>query len=329
MTVSETLEAAWHELAKENRSEPGIYERRIFANSPHSLAIGLSHPAGFSQLLLSISQKSLRGRLDIETKGFRLQVEKIGTPMQLRVRLEETNRTFGDLFKHLCVDVVTAVLPTNSEQLAVDAFCTRLSRWQKFLEEAAEGLSVFAQIGLYGELYFLRKLLSAGCTPRKALEGWQGPLGANHDFMYGYTAVEVKSTTVNTDTVVTVANERQLDDTGVSSLTLCTCSFDRRENTVQTLPALVEEVGRMLGPDLLPPFEDRLLAVGYHRSHSSLYSDFGYAERRLTYYNVSNSFPRIVPKELMPGGHKVQYRIELAAATEFIIPESSVFATII
>jgi hypothetical protein len=329
MTVSEVLETAWNALAVDIRSDPGIYERRIFANSQHSLFVGLSHPARFSQLILGISPKSLRGRLDLETKGFRLHVEKFGNPVLVRVRLEETSRAFGDLFKHLCADVVTAVLATTSEQLAVDALCTRLSRWQKFLEEAAAGLSELAQVGLYGELYFLRRLLLGGCPPRKALDGWQGPLGANHDFMFGYSAVEVKSTTANTDTVLLIANERQLDDTGVSSLILCSCSFDRREHTAQTLPAIIEEVGQMLGLDLLSPFEDRLLAVGYHRSHNALYATAGYAERRMAYYQVSDSFPRIVPKDLRPGVHEVQYHTELAAATGLMIPESTVFAALI
>lgn len=129
-------------------------------------------------------------------------------------------RAFADLFKHLCVDVVSAVLATDSEQRAVDALCSRLSRWQKFLEDAAGGLSETRQTGLYGELYFLRRLLLAGCTPRRALDGWKGPLGTNQDFMFGRSAVEIKSTTANTDTVLVIANERQLDDAGISSLTL-------------------------------------------------------------------------------------------------------------
>jgi hypothetical protein len=95
------------------------------------------------------------------------------------------------------VDVVSAVLAAADEGLAVDALRVRVEHWQRFMERAGEGLSASGQLGLYGELSFLRALVMAGCGPRKAIDGWRGPLSANHDFMYGKVAVEVKSTSSN------------------------------------------------------------------------------------------------------------------------------------
>ena len=329
MTVSETLETAWKALRGETRSVPGVYERRVFGDSKYSLFVAISHPAGLSQLVFVVSQRSAQGRLDAETRGFKLHVEVSGDPSRARIRLEETHRAFRDLFEQLSQDVVAAVLASKTEELAVDSLCTRVAHWQRFMERAGDGLSIIRQIGLYGELYFLRKLIVAGCRSERAIEGWQGPLDANHDFMLGNVAVEVKSTASNIDTTISISNERQLDNTGVESLFLCHISFDRREHTTATLPALIEEIAGIIGSTLAPVFEDRLLAAGYHRLQAGLYRDIGYTERKVTYYRVSGLFPRIVPSDLKTGVQEVEYRVQVAAATSFVVLEPTIFSAIV
>jgi len=328
MTVSEVLAGTWLALRKDVQALPGVYERRVFAHSRFSIHVGVSQPTGVSLLVLIVSRRAMAGRLEIETRGFKLSVEAASEPGHVRVRLEETHRSFSDLFSQLCVDVVTAVLAAADERQAVDALRVRVEHWQRFMERAGEGLSASRQLGLYGELCFLRALIRAGCSPAKAMDGWRGPLAANHDFMYGRVAVEIKSTASNVASRVPIANERQLDDTGTEVLLLCHQSFDRREHTENTLPALVEEVSRMVGDALIPVFEDRLLLAGYHRSQAGLYSDVGYTSRGCNYYRISEAFPRIVPRDLRSGVYDVQYWIDLSGATDCMVPDAIALGTI-
>ena len=85
----------------------------------------------------------------------------------------------------------------------------------------------------------------------------------------------------------------------------------------------------MIGDILIPAFEDRLLAAGYHRAQRELYADVGYTKRKVTHYRVSAAFPRILPKDLRTGVEDVRYSVRLAGATEFIVPEDRVLAAII
>jgi hypothetical protein len=328
MTVSETLIAACEALRYDIQQVPGIYERRIFAESPYSLSIGISQPAGLRVLFLTVSRRSVRGRLEIETRGFRLHAEPYSGLQDVRIRLEETHRSFADLFGHLCLDVVGTVLASLTEELAVEGLRTRVTHWQRFMERASEGLSPSEQLGLYGELYFLRKLIVTGCTAVTALDGWQGPLSANHDFMFRKMAVEIKSTASNSDSRVYISNERQLDDTGIAILYLGCLSFDKREHSETTLPVLVDQIAGMLGLALIPAFEDRLLAAGYHRLQAGLYDDVGYTERRTRYYRISEMFPRIVPPDLKTGVQNVRYEVELSSAIDCLITEAEVFEAI-
>lgn len=352
MTVSETLAAAVTALRSDLQSAAGIYERRVFANSNYSLFVAVSQPSGLNLLLFVVSRRSVRRRLEIETRGFRLQTEPYTDPGYIRIRLEETHRSYSDLFIQLCDDVVSSILSAADERLAVENMRTRVEHWQRFVERASEGLSATGQLGLYGELYFLKKLLLAGVSPATVLEGWQGPLAANHDFMFGNAAIEVKCTSSNQDSRVTISNERQLDDTGVESLFLCHLSVDRREQTEATLPAIVEWIAGLIDIALLPVFEDRLLAAGYHRSHEALYGDIGYTERKMMYYRVSEKpattvpntprvedvrnssytktamFPRIVPNDLRNGVHEVQYVIELSSASRYLVSDLEILNVI-
>lgn len=328
MTVSEVLAATWTALRQDVQAVAGVYERRVFAHSKYSIVVGVSQPAGLTLLLVIVSRRAVRSRLEIETRGFRLFVEAAVESGRVRVRLEETHRGFSDLFSQLCEDVVDAVLAAADEEQAVEALRVRVEHWQRFMERAGEGLSASRQLGLYGELRFLKAVIASGCSPAKAIDGWRGPLAANHDFMYGKVAVEVKSTASNVASRVTIANERQLDETGTEMLLLCHESFDCRGQADRTLPVLVEEIAGLIGDSLIPVFEDRLLLAGYHRSQAGLYGDTGYTSRGCSYYRVSETFPRIVPRDLKIGVHDVQYCIELAGATACMVPDSIAFGAI-
>ena len=252
----------------------------------------ISHPAGLIQLIFVVDKRYTRAGLDLETKAFTLQTEPYIKGGQVQVRLGLTHPSFADLYQHLCTDVTSAFLSAATEELAVEALRARVAHWQRFMQSAGDqGLSAERQIGLYGELVVLKRLIEAGSSPAKAIEGWQGPLGTNQDFMFGTAALEVKSTTTNTESLISITNERQLDDTGLDNLFLCHMSLDHRKGTPGTLPGLVEEIEKMIGDILIPALEDRLLAAGYHRAQRELYADVGYTKRKLTHYRVSAAFP--------------------------------------
>ncbi|MFN9489163.1 MAG: PD-(D/E)XK motif protein [Betaproteobacteria bacterium] len=319
MTAFEVILDAWGELQKERPAQSGLYERRIFSKSGRSLFAGLKNPDRALQLLLYIPISDLGNWLDLETRGFDLKADrKIVVNGRVRIRLELVNPSFRDLFGRLCADAIEAILEASSDANAIAAMRARVDHWRRFIERAgSSGLSEDAQVGLYGELVFLNALLSAGYSAEHAVGAWHGPLGENHDFCFGSTAIEVKSTVANIDSLIVISNENQLDDTGLKLLGLCRVSLYRRQNLSGTLPDLVRSTISAVGPNYAPLLEDRLLSAGYHEDDAARYSVYGYAMRGVRYYSVSSGFPRIVPPDLAIGVSRVSYNVDLAVAGGF------------
>ena len=186
------------------------------------------------------------------------------------------------------------------------------------------GLSREKQIGLYGELMFLKTMLKAGVSAANAVTWWHGPVSENQDFQAGGRAVEVKTTTGNSATAVRISNELQLDDSDCQPLYLLHLWLKEMDGSGTSLPQLVDELTALLAGSGMRDFADRLIAGGYHSVHRPIYEDIGYTERDRRYYVVRDSFPRIRHADLRAGVSKVEYQIDVAGFAGFQRPESEV-----
>lgn len=313
MTTSEILVAAWKSLKQENFIQPGYYERRIFSDSDHSLFAGISRPSNLFQLDLAVSMKNAARIADEETKGFRLSRAQSPSENKIRLRLELTDISYGDLFLVVSSDILMQILKLKGEQKAVEAFRHRLDHWIRFMKVSGpDGLSRMQQIGLFGELLVLKTLFKISDQPESILISWQGPKGGNQDFVHKDCAIEVKTTEVNEPTRVNISNELQLDNYGFTHLILCHISVDERIGSGTSLPNLVDEISGMLDSHLIALFMDYLMEAGYHDIQRHLYADSGFIERSRNYYEITDNFPRVTPKDLRVGVSKVRYQIDLS-----------------
>jgi hypothetical protein len=329
MTTSDILKDAWAALEAEAAHVPGVYERRVFASSGFSLFAGLSRPAMLIRLSMSVPSTVGTDGLERETTGFRVLRQYIATERSTRVSLELGSSAFRGLFEVMVEDVAEKIIATQVESAAVVAMRDCLDHWERFMSTSGPGgLSREKQIGLYGELTFLKTLLVNDIPAAAAVGWWHGPVGGNQDFRAGNRAIEVKTTTGNSSTAVRVSNELQLDDTDCRPLYLLHLWLREIEGTGTSLPQLVDEVTALLGGAAMQDFADRLVAAGYHDVHRTLYGDMGYAERARRYYVVEGGFPRLRRADLRPGVSRVEYSIELAGFDDFVRDESTVLALV-
>lgn len=325
MTTSEVLASAWKSLEEEAYGLPGFYERRILANCEYCLFAGVARPSNLFQLSMDIETTKDAKLAGQETKGFRLYCEHSPTAGKIRLRLEVVDKSYRDLFLAVSSDILDKMLEVHDEQKAVAVLQLRIEHWKRFLEASgATGLSSSEQIGLFGELLLLRTLIAIPQFSDRALASWQGPKRANQDFMHGGRAIEVKTSAGNEPTRVRIANERQLDSLGLSSLVLCHVRVDRRNQVGKSLPVLVDEISSMISSHLVPSFLDSLVDAGYHDSQKHLYADIGFVERDRNYYQVRDGFPRITSSDLRIGVSEVSYIIDLSAASSLRTSESEV-----
>jgi hypothetical protein len=329
MTTSDILGSTWKALEAEGMHMPGIYERRVFAHSGYAVYAGLVRPG--RQLRLSVSVPATVGTDGLEraTKGFQVVRQYLPQERSTRISLELTHALFRELFEVMAEDVAGNIVAATDDASAVAAMRERLNHWERFMRTAGpDGLGREKQIGLYGELVFLKTLIGAGVPAADAVAWWYGPIRENQDFQAGNRAVEVKTTTGNSPTSLRIANELQLDDADCASVYLLHLWLKEMDRDGVSLPHLVDEITGLLSGTTEQLFSDRLAEAGYHDVHRPLYEDTGYAERQRRYYAIGDAFPRILRSDLRAGVSRVEYGIDVAGFEGYVRDEAVVIASL-
>jgi hypothetical protein len=183
-------------------------------------------------------------------------------------------------------------------------------------------LDVEAQIGLMGELLFLRGHVLSALPPRAAVTSWVGPLGRPQDFSLEGAAVEVKASTVGGGEVQ-ISSLEQLDTShGGKPIVLCWAELlSAGGPQAADLPQVVAEVRGIVArePEAARLFDERLLDVGYLDAHERHYAGRLYQLRAMTFYHVSGAFPRIERPDIRDGVISCSYVIDLSACENFEI----------
>jgi hypothetical protein len=333
MTASDALRQTWSATSAEAAQAAGYYHRRV-PFPGHAVYGGIVRPGAFRRLSIEVEKSELtRINFEDQTRGYGVTVED---------RPEHTGRAFihlqesgpspaRDVFVIFCADVLDHISKCVSEAEAIRVLYDRLQHWKRFFQSRLpEGLSREEYIGLYAELDFFAAVLAAGIAPEALASAWQGPIGANQDFLFGGIAVEIKACTGNDTDFVPISNVRQLDDTGLDQLFLFQGVYDFRHDSGQTLKMLVERLRQLLTPkpSAVDIFEERLLAAGYIEPSPSPFEHYGFTTRSRRSFHVAKAFPRLLESSLLHGISDVRYTLNLAACANFEVTETAVFAAI-
>lgn len=222
-----------------------------------------------------------------------------------------------EIFETLCRDVVEAGEAGADRDEALSRALQRTRRWHHLLRgRRANGLSVEEQLGLVGELSFLRELVSA-FGPDTAIEAWTGPTGSAKDFELIGSCVEVKAKRVAAKPFVAISSEDQLADVEGSRLCLRVVNVASAVLPEgQSLHDHVRVTAKMFEEDgaAFDAWEETLYSTGYDPEND-------YDERRwllgaATDYEVTEGFPRI-SAPLAPGVENVRYVIALDSCEPF------------
>lgn len=232
------------------------------------------------------------------------------------------NKQHKDIFSTLCEDLIFGVSEVLTEQTLVEKLLERFAKWQSLFEKIGkQGLSDELQRGLYGEIYFLRFLLSNDLDKNYCIKSWLGPEKSIQDFQNSNWAVEVKTTHSNNHQKIHISSERQLDDSIIEKIFLFHLSLDVRIGNGESLNILIDKVSEMLIDNTIVSniFKLKLLEFGYYDFHKPLYDDIGYTIRQENIYRVSGNFPRIIENQVPIGVGDVRYSIILSESEEWRI----------
>lgn len=237
-----------------------------------------------------------------------------------------------EIFSVLSSDLIKALNGCDSEKNAIRITLNQLSRWKSMFDVGrSRFLSPSAQQGLYGELYFMRKLLKHNMDIQSVLNSWVGPFNEIRDFEGTDWTLEVKTSITSMPQTLKINGERQLDETLIENLFLYHLSLQKTKANGETLPEIVNQIYEYIDSDVMARqlFDTRLFEVGYYSSDIDEYINVHYIIRNENSYKVEGDFPRIKEEDLRNGVGSVRYEISISSCDNYLIPEQQLFNCIL
>lgn len=323
----------WEDLENDKSVTTGLLLRRFSASVLPDVYVALRQPEKLRCIALRLqSESTINYSSYSDLKDIHLELipdEKDNSRHYLLILL--SNQQHKDVFSTLCEDLINGISNITGDDKIVRELLNRLEKWKSLFDKAAlQGLSPEEQLGLFGELYFLRKWINQTSDLQKCIQAWIGPERSLRDFQLNDWAIEVKTTHGNNHQKVHISSERQLDTTNLTTLLLYHLSLETQQQGGESLNELVNSIIELLNSQIAvqSQFRTKLLQGGYFIHHSTLYDNAGYYIRQESFYEVRDRFPRIEEGDVRSGVGEVKYSIVLSNYSEYIIEESSVIALI-
>jgi len=223
-----------------------------------------------------------------------------------------------DLFFSLCQTLVQSLQEVKESPVALAIALAHMKRWKAFLAGKKKRLLSAEEIrGLFGELQFLRMLYREQLDEKTAVEAWCGPDRIQQDFIFGNTAVEIKTLSGRERSAVRISSEDQLealcDDFFLMVFRLSDMPESERALSLNEAVRRIES--ELSDADTLEELGVRLGAYGYVEMRE--YDKPRFVVSGQHTYRVVDGFPRLIRSAMPDGIARVSYDIELEKIAPF------------
>jgi hypothetical protein len=314
------IENIWQDFIKNDTLKTGVVLKRYSADIIPDCFVSMRMPEKVKGIAFRISTKAIDISSISDLKDIVSEVIPDETDIDKNlILISLADNSLSSIFAVLCEDLFQAVSTIEEELVLVQTLQNRFIQWKElFVMAKGSGLSLEKQIGLFGELFLLKKLLLQTELLKETLSIWTGPEKGIRDFEKNNCAIEVKTTYTHNHQKIRISSERQLDTTLLNYLFLFHLSIEKRNGDKNTLNTIVEEIYSILGGNkfLSNIFKRKLISAGYFEHHKPIYKNNSFLIREEDFYIIEKDFPRIEEKDLMKGVGDVKYSIILTSETE-------------
>lgn len=231
-----------------------------------------------------------------------------------------------NIFDDLIVSMHNAIKGITLLDECANIFIQTFHKWVKLFEKSTDGkLPDSVILGMFGELITMKKLLSESpATEVNVILGsWRGPFDQGHDYFFDDKNIEVK-TRGPKNTSVHIANEYQLEQLEAKGLILSVVVAERDTNNGITIRALTREIINIiegfLGDTAILYTAMRQKNLGPHNLLD--YDHIILHPLEITFYDcLSENFPRLIRSELPTALFRVEYSLNTADLSNFIIQQ--------
>lgn len=233
-----------------------------------------------------------------------------------------------DLFEGFCRTLISTINNATDSVSSLAVALAHVRRWKSFLSGKKQLLSPEEIRGLFTELDFLVKLIQKMDTSSAAVEAWLGPERSHQDFIFGNTAVEIKSISGADRSSVRISSEDQLESVN-DFLYLKIYRLSDQNNIIGAL-SLNEKIllarENLNEHEAIELFDQRLSAYGYAPLQE--YDKPKFFINETSTYLVNKKFPRLIRSQIATGVNKVTYDLELESLESFKCDHLDVFKEI-
>ena len=274
------------------------YLQRLDPEHPMDIFIGISEK-GFDEIVFftKVEPAKMKSSKDLEIHKGKRQDGKWATQISLK------DKTNEDIFARLCLDLVEASQHVASEQEGINAITKRFLAWQKLFSFIHTDLPKSVLKGMVGELSFAKDILSKYYSWDDVMVAWQGPDGADRDYIFSDNWFEVKAVATG-KTIVTISSLNQLETESPGYLVKIDIDeSSEMDPSATSIKKLINEIRLVLqnNPVATQLFEQKLISLGYIDKET--YDDIYFAFKQPVYYLVDGTFPKLttqsVPKEIV------------------------------
>ena len=207
-----------------------------------------------------------------------------------------TDDTARDLFRTFCSDLIISSrkIKASDSMALISAIKSRIERWQDLMSRSRDKiLTESEQIGLFGELIFLRDILMQKLDLIDALTAWE-PDG-EQDFGWSAKLFEVKTQKSTSDKKVKINSLEQLDTVSGEiwlvhqSLALA----ETNDSSGLSLRELVNSIKQICNSDIfaLDKLNSLLSEKGYEDNDA--YSEPKFGLQRRSFFLIDETFPSL------------------------------------
>ncbi len=324
------IDQIWAELESEKSPDSGILYKRLSGEVLPSVYIAMKYPEKLRCIAAHLDSSSVSGTVNLSNLRD-IRIEKMSdnkNPGKCFFLIILANNQHKEVFSTLSEDLINRVASIRQEKELIKQLINRLEKWRLLFEKIGQqGLSDNAQIGLYGELLFLRKFLHNAENDLFCIETWKGPEKAVQDFQYADWAIEIKTTHGKNHQKLHISSERQLDTSIIPKIFLIHYSLEVRQNHGESLNELVDNLLELISktPAAYNKFRLKMLDAGYFDIHRHLYAETGYSIRQENIYIITDAFPKITEANIPAGVGDVRYSLIVSANDDWSLNDNDLF----
>ena len=215
------------------------------------------------------------------------------------------------LFSPLCGEIITAVLDHGRKPWET-VFAT-IRAWQSAWKPIAMAMGKTVQVGLFGELLTLERVMIPAIGPR-AVHHWSGPDQERHDFVGTTLHLEVKTTRKGRHEHE-ISRLDQLRIPGGRSLMVVSVLVEESATGAETIASRMDSISDLLrtDPAASDTFQAKMVQMGWSEDMRRSGELLKFHLRGSLLLPVDDFFPRL-PDDFSPptGVVSVHYTVDLA-----------------